>query len=233
MRILYLDDSGKVHANDPSRFVVFGGFSVDEGRWHDLLRQTAGAKAAFFASKGKPNDWEIKSTDFLTSNAWKRGNKRGLRFEIANILRRNHCHVYVGSMEKANAIGQLDESKFVPLIFQRLAANFESEVANEANTGSIVSDWSSHQIDHHISNCITSLIVSNQLKLLRGGVTYGSSSSLLPLQIADLIAGAFQRHLAGQVHLTDFVAALKALKHTNPGITDFRGYPIDSVQHLF
>jgi Protein of unknown function (DUF3800) len=233
MRLLYLDDSGKVHANDPAKFVVFGGFSVDEGRWHHVVRQVAGAKAGFFGAKGKPTDWEIKSIDFLTSNAWKRGNKRGLCFEIVNILKRNGCHIYVASLEKSKAIELLDESKFVPLLFQRLVAKFESEVANEANTGSIVCDWSTYKLDHHISNCTTSLVIANKLNLLRGGVTYGSSSSLLPLQVADLIAGAFQRHLGGQAHLLDFVGALEKLRYTNPGVTDFQGYPIDSILRLF
>jgi hypothetical protein len=136
-------------------------------------------------------------------------------------------------MEKAKAIDELNEMKYLPLLFQRLLANFESQVANEANTGSIVCDWSSYKLDHHISNCVTSLVITNRLKLLRGGVTYGSSSSLIPLQIADLIAGAFQRHLAGQSHLAEFVSELEKMRYTNPGSTDFRGYPIDSVQHLF
>jgi hypothetical protein len=233
MRTLYLDDSGKVHPHDPSKFVVFGGFSVDEGRWHDLVRQVAGAKAGFFGAKGKPYDWEVKSTDFLTSNAWNRANKRGLCFEIVRILKRNDCQVYAATMEKAKAIDSLDELKYVPLLFQRLVANFESQVANEANTGTIVCDWSTHKLDHHISNCTTSLVIANRLNLPRGGVTYGSSSSLIPLQIADLIAGAFQRRLAGQLHLSDFVSTLEDLRYTNPGFTDFRGYPIDSIQNLF
>jgi hypothetical protein len=136
-------------------------------------------------------------------------------------------------LEKSKAVGALDESKFVPLLFQRLVAKFENEVANEANTGSIVCDWSTHKLDHHISNCVTSLVIANKLNLLRGGVTYGSSSSLLSLQVADLIAGAFQRHLGGQVHLSDFIMALEKLRYTNPGATDFQGYPIDSILRLF
>lgn len=70
MRILYLDDSGKVHPNDPAKFVVFGGFSVDEGRWHALIRQLNGVKNRFFPHRSKPYEWEVKSTDFLTSNDW-------------------------------------------------------------------------------------------------------------------------------------------------------------------
>ena len=62
---VYLDDSGKVHTKDPAKFVVFGGCSVDEGRWHDVVRQVAGAKAGFFPAKGKPTDWEVRSIDFL------------------------------------------------------------------------------------------------------------------------------------------------------------------------
>jgi hypothetical protein len=61
MRILYLDDSGKIHPHDPAKVVVFAGFSVDEDSWHQLIRQIAGAKATSFPNRGNPNEWEIKS----------------------------------------------------------------------------------------------------------------------------------------------------------------------------
>ncbi len=128
MRILYLDDSGKIHPHDSSRVVVFAGFSVDEGDWHRVLRQISGAKANFFRPRGNPNSWEIKSVDFLTPNNWRRAYKRRFCFEIAGILGRNGCHVYMVSMEKARAVDALDEAKFLPLALQRLIAKFNNEV---------------------------------------------------------------------------------------------------------
>jgi hypothetical protein len=67
MRILYLDDSGKVHPNDPAKFVVFGGFSVDEGRWRALVRQLNGMKNRFFPRCF--NDW---SPSFIPRLSMKR-----------------------------------------------------------------------------------------------------------------------------------------------------------------
>ena len=233
MKILYLDDSGKVHPNDPARFVVFGGFSVDEGRWHSLVRQLNGVKYRFFPQRSKPYEWEVKSTDFLTSNDWKRAKRRNLCFEVANALERNNARVYVVSMDKSKAIGSLAEARFIPLMFQRLVAKFHSEIVNEANTGSIVCDWSTYQMDHHVSNCVTSMVIVNKLELVRGGVTYGSSASLVPLQVADLIAGAFRRYLEGQNHLQSLQQRLVELRYVRPGETDFQGYPVDSIVNLF
>jgi len=125
MQILYLDDSGKVHVNDNSLAVVFAGFSVDEDRWHSLIRQITGAKAKFFPARGKPHEWEIKSADYLTLNNWLRAKKRQFCFELASILHRNQCRVYSISLEKKNAKDPLEEEKFVPLMLRRLIAKFD------------------------------------------------------------------------------------------------------------
>ena len=233
MRILYLDDSGKIHANHDSTVAVFGGFSIDEGVWHRFVKQVNGAKAYFYPMKPKPYEWEIKSTDFLTANAWKPKARRGLCSEVVRILRRNDCRVYAVTMEKSKAVDTLEESKFVPLAFQRLVAKFNAEVVAEANTGSITCDWSNYPMDHHISNCVTSMVITNGMFHLRGGVTYGSSSSLVPLQVADLIAGTIRRSLEGQRHLNGLAEDFRNLRMTQPGILDVHGYPIDSILKLF
>jgi len=232
MRILYLDDSGKIHPHDPSTVVVFGGFSVDEGDWHRLIRQISGAKGNFFERR-KPRDWEIKSGDFLSRNDWKRGFKRRFCSEIARILRDNHCSVYAVSMDKARAHDALHEAKFVPLALQALIAKFYEELVDNEETGSIVLDWSTYQMDHHITNCLTAMTVVNEMGRLRGGVTYGSSLALPPLQAADLIAGTMRRSLEGQHRLDPLAAEFTALRYANPGRLDLNGYPIDSIAKLF
>src|SRR6266849_4058385 len=201
MRILYLDDSGKVHPNDPAKVVVFAGFSVNEESWHDLIRQINGAKSKLFPHRGSPNDWEIKSTDYLDSNSWKRKKNRQLCFAIPKILRAQGCYVYSVSIEKAKANDTLLEEKFVPLAFQRLIAKFNDEINSADTTGSVVCDWSTHQMDRHLTSCVTAMAVSRYMFRLRGGVTYGSSRALNPLQAADLIAGTLRRSLEGQSHL--------------------------------
>lgn len=102
MQILYLDDSGKVHPNDPAKVAAFAGFSVREDRWHKLLRQVSGLKGKF-AQARKPHEWEVKSDAFLTPNNWQRAKKRNFCFELASILRRNSCRVHVITLEKAKA----------------------------------------------------------------------------------------------------------------------------------
>lgn len=232
MRILYLDDSGKIHAHDASKVVVFAGFSIDESAWHAVLRQITGAKANFFASRGNPHSWEIKSTDFLTKNNWNRAYKRRFCFELPNILKKNGCHVYVASMEKANAVGSLDESKFVPLAFQRLVAKFHHEITSKNTTGSVVCDWSTHKLDQHITQCVSSMVVAKGLWELHGGVTYGSSHALCHLQTADLIAGAFRRVLEGDNRLKDLAEAFRNLRYEHPQ-KDVLGFPVDSIVKIF
>ncbi|MBS0210713.1 MAG: DUF3800 domain-containing protein [Planctomycetes bacterium] len=232
MRILYLDDSGKIHPNDPTSVVVFGGFSIDESNWHRLVRQLNGAKAAFFSNRGNPNDWEIKSSDFLTRNNWNRAKKRQFCHEVASILRRNGCHVYVVSMNKSNATPPLQEPRFVPLAFQRLAAKFHEEVKNHNTKGTIVCDWSTHHLDRHITHCVSSMISTYGMYDLFGGVTYGDSIALPPLQIADLIARTFRITLEGQTYLAQFKALFDAQEFTAPGL-DVLGFDIGSIFKLF
>jgi hypothetical protein len=235
MRILYLDDSGKVHPNDPAKVVVFAGFSVDEESWHDLIRKISGVKARSFPYRGagNPNEWEIKSTDFIDRNSWRRKKNRRFCFSIPNILRATGCYVYSVSMEKAKATDPLREDKFVPLAFQRLIAKFNAEVSSAETTGSIVCDWSTHQLDRHLTNCITGMVVSRFMYRLRGGITYGSSRALAPLQIADLIAGTLRRSMEGHSELDGLANAFRGLHFTSPGQQDSFGFQVDSVFKLF
>ena len=233
MRYLYLDDSGKIHKNDPAKFFVLAGFSIEEGQWHKFTRQVNGAKSNFLPTNGKPYDWEIKSTDFLTANAWKRAKRRNLCHQVVQILGRLGCRVYAASLEKCKAKDALDETKFFPLAFQRLIAKFNSEIISKADTGSIVCDWSTYKMDHHISQCVTSMVITNKMEFLRGGVTYGSSSALPTLQVADLIGGATRRALEGQGHMDALARDLRELRYTDPGGLDVLGHPVDSILRLF
>lgn len=201
MHLLYLDDSGKVHPNDPSRVAVFAGFSVDESMSHRLIRQINGAKARFFPKRGKPHEWEAKSGDFLTPNNWQRAKNRNFCTELVHILQRNDCRVYAISLEKAKAKDELNEEKFVPIMLRRLIGKFNDYVITVNSTGSVVLDWSTHQLDHHITQCVTAMTVVSQMDRLRGGVTYGSSAALPPLQVADILASTFRRNAEGQNHV--------------------------------
>ncbi|MCE9529695.1 MAG: hypothetical protein K8T89_00925, partial [Planctomycetes bacterium] len=130
MRILYLDDSGKIHPNDSTAVAVFAGFSVDENRWHRLIRQITGAKAKHLPARGNddPNAWEVKSGDFLPLNSWLRAKNRRFCFEIVDILERNACKIYCVSLEKSKAKDDLSEEKFIPLCLSRLISKFYDEL---------------------------------------------------------------------------------------------------------
>ena len=228
VQILYLDDSGKVSPSDSSQVAAFAGFSVHERRWHVFLRQISGAKGRF-AAKRKPYEWEVKSGDFLTLNNWNRAKKRDFCFELASILQRSRCRVRAITLEKAKAKDALTEEKFVPVMLQRLIGKFHHQITGDNDTGSVVLDWSTHQMDHHITQCATSMAVVQRMDALVGGVTYGSSAALLPLQVADIIASTFRRHAEGQPHVADLAAAFHALRYSSPDHVDDYGQAMSSV----
>jgi hypothetical protein len=88
-------------------------------------------------------------------------------------------------------------------------------------------------MDRHVTSCVSSLIFSRKLKELRGGVTYGSSMALIPLQLADIIASCFRRVLDGQQHLMPLKQELEKLKYEKVGHVDADGYPINSIFQMF
>lgn len=223
MQLLYLDDSGKVHPNDSAMVAVFAGFSVDEGRWHSLIRQISGAKAHWLPARGKPHEWEIKSADFLTTNNWLRAKKRHFCFELTNILQRNGCRVFSISLEKSKVKDPLLEEKFVPIMLCRLISKFNDCLETTDTTGSVVMDWSTYQLDHHITQCVTAMTVASAMDRLRGGVTYGSSAALPPLQVADIIASALRRDAEGQPHVSEFAERLRELQYSRPDAYDDYG----------
>jgi len=234
VRVLYLDDSGKPHSKHPSRCVAYAGFSVDEADWHALVRHVTGAKARHFPRRGKPTDWELKSVDFLTKNAWNRANNRRFAFEVVDILKRDRCTLYAACFDKALATKPLDEGWVVPLAFQRLAAKFDAELAAAGTRGVIMCDWSTHALDRHVSDCVQSFVLTRGLaSTIIAGVTYGSSRSLIPIQVCDLVAGAFRMWLEGARRLDRLVAELNALRFCRPGVSDALGLPVDSVVNLF
>ena len=42
-------------------------------------------------------------------------------------------------------------------------------------------------MDHHVTQCVVSMTVVRRMDAIVGGVTYGSSAALPPLQVADII----------------------------------------------
>ena len=169
----------------------------------------------------------------MTPNNWQRAKKRNFCLELAGILRRNGCHVYCLSLEKVKAKDPLDPDKFVPLMLRRAVTKFSDEVLTYGTTGSVVLDWSTHQLDHHITNCVTSMTVVENLAHLRGGVTYGSSAALPPLQVADIVASVLRRSIEGQPHVMEIAKAFWDLEYRRVDAVDEFGNPMSSTGKVF
>jgi Protein of unknown function (DUF3800) len=234
--MLYLDDSGKTDPKHPSKYLVYAGLSFNDADWRTLSNRITGAKAGFFPkrAKGRPDDWELKSVDFLVRNAWQRKNNREFCYELVSTLKRSGCSVYGCIAEKARARRRLAETWLVPLMFQRAMAKLYDEMQQTDNaTAMIVCDWSSYKLDHHISDCVGSYAVSRGLDGVFSGVSYASSASTPLVQTADLIAGAFRISYEGGTHLDPLIAKLSALRYTRVGVKCVGGHPMDSVFKVF
>jgi len=73
------------------------------------------------------------------------------------------------------------------------------------------------------------MTVVDQMLRLRGGVTYGSSAALPPLQVADIIALTFRRDAEKQPHIGELAKALKDLQYVRPGAIDEFNNPVSSI----
>jgi len=234
--MLYLDDSGKTDPKHPSKYLVYAGISFNDSEWRTLSNRITGAKAGFFPkrAKGRPNEWELKSVDFLVRNTWQRKNNRDFCYELVSILGRSSCSVYAAVAEKGRAKKQLSETWLVPLMFQRAMAKLYDEMQQTGNASAmIVCDWSSYKLDHHISACVGSYAISRGLDGVFSGVAYASSASTPIVQVADLVAGAFRISYEGGTHLDPLIARLGALRYSRVGVRCVGGHQMDSVFKIF
>lgn len=200
-RVLFLDDSGKPDPGHPSRAVVIGGFSVPSDLVPTLTRRISGAKARFFPNRPSPNSWEIKASEIIKPNPWKRRKNRDFADEIVRILRSVDGTVYSAAITKSRMIHQLTLAQTMPLQIQALAEHFAVECGHHGEMGLIVADWSSHHADEHASHCVASFVASRKLDL-HPSVYYASSMGTPAIQVADLIAALFRRAEEGDLGLT-------------------------------
>ena len=84
--MLYLDDSGAISPKHSSGAVVIGGLSVSSTKVPRLTRRISGAKAHHFPERGRPSQWELKSTDLLTPKAWRNRRNQALVLEVVRIV---------------------------------------------------------------------------------------------------------------------------------------------------
>ena len=111
-RMLFLDDSGHPAPNHASQAVVIGGTAIASTSVRALSRRIAGAKVRHFPNRRHPAKWEIRATDTIRPNAWKRQRNRSLVSSVASYVppRRLPLHptVYYADSTTSQAIQTAD-----------------------------------------------------------------------------------------------------------------------------
>lgn len=199
-RILFLDDSGKPAAAHASLAVAIAGFAIDADVYPVLSRRILGAKKAHFPNRGVPAAWEIKSTDIIKPNPWKRAKNRKFCAEVVRLLRTMGATCYSVTLDKTKMNHRMTLATSMPLQLQALVEHFDAECKAMNRMGMIVSDWSAHHHDQHASRCVASFVGSRGLQV-HPGVYYASSHGSEGVQVCDLLAGVRRRAAEGDGNL--------------------------------
>ena len=209
-RILFLDDSGKPDPNHPSRAVVLGGLSIPSVNVPLLTRRLLGAKARFFPKRGQPSSWELKSSDVVKPNPWRRSKNRNFVAELLRIVDGLGCTVYTAGIDKSRMKHPMALETALPLQVQVLAEHFSVECRVQDAVGIIVVDRSSHHLDAHTSSSVASFVAVNKLPLHRG-VYFAASHTAEALQAADLVSGIRRRRIEGDEALASVADEMAAV----------------------
>lgn len=206
-RILFLDDSGKPSPHDGTSVMVIGGFAIPSENVASFSRRLAGAKGRFFASRGVPGTWELKSRDMIRTKTLRRAKNRNFLGEMRRILAELDCTVYSASIDKSRMFHPMPIQTTTPLQIQALMEHFAVECRALGDIGLIVSDWSSHHLDAHASQCVATYAISRNLPI-HPTLYFANSLSAHSIQVADLIAGIVRRHQEGARDLSDIATHL-------------------------
>lgn len=233
-RVLFVDDSGKPSFNHSSRALVVAGFSVRSAAVPALNRMIAGAKSRFYAQRGDPARWEIKSKRHITPDSWKRSKNRSFLDEVARILAELECTVYSVGIDKRRMLHPMTLQTTMPLQFQVLLEHFAAECRWHRETGLLISDWSNHQDDAHASQSVGSFVTTRRLPL-HPSVYYANSHSSHAIQVADLVAGIRRRSMEGDQNLHNLDKKLGSLRSMSSHfvLRTHEGRPFETSVVLF
>jgi hypothetical protein len=231
-RVLYLDDSGKPDGKHSSGAVVIAGLAMDAVEYAAFSRRVLGAKRKYFPSRGGPQDWEIKSSNYIRNNEWKRANNRNFVAEMIRIARSNGATSYSVCMDKSKMMHPMTLETSMPLQLQALVEHFDAECRQNSKVGLVVVDTSSHQLDQHASKCVSSFVVSRRLGL-HPVVYYAGSKSCEAIQVADLFAAIRRRSLEGDVNLALVDEHVAALRPNSSVVRTFSGRSFTNRIDLF
>jgi hypothetical protein len=233
-RVLFLDDSGKPDLKNASAFTVIAGMSIPSEAVGAFTRRVSGAKGRLVPKRGRPSEWELKTTDFLKPNPWNRAANRDLVFEMLRITRELGGTVYSAAICKARMKNPMAIRQSSWLLVQGIVEHFAAECSALEATGLIVSDWSRHALDEHISNCVAGHVASKNLPL-HPSVYYASSKATVAIQVADLLAGATRMLYEGARHLAALDERMSKVRAVPQGrqVLTHRGYPHKTKILLF
>lgn len=232
-RILYLDDSGKPEPQHPSGAVVIAGFSIDADQYPTLSRRVLGAKRAYFASRGNPETWEVKSTDLVKPNPWRRANNRKFVAELSGIVRGLGGTMCSVTINKSRMKHPMTLATTMPLQLQALVEHFDAECRTLGRIGMVVADWSSHQYDQHASKCVASYVATRRLGI-HPNVYYASSLTTEAIQVADVVAAVRRRAEEGDAAMRVLEGNLRRITAIAQGsCTTVSGRPYNNWVNLF
>lgn len=231
-RVLYLDDSGKPEASHASRAVVIGGLAIDADQYTTFSRRVLGAKGAHYPGRGGPQNWEIKSSNFVRPNEWKRSKNRAFVQEILRITQGVGATTYSVSIEKSKMLHPMTLTTSMPLQLQALVEHFDAECRQQSRLGLVVVDTSNHQLDQHASKCVSSFVVSRKLGL-HPVVYYAGSKSCEAIQVADLFAAIRRRAIEGDTSMAAVASRIAGIRPSASIATTFSGRTFANEIDLF
>jgi len=215
-RILFLDDSGKPDPKHASGAVVIAGFAIDADLYPTLSRRLLGAKRRFYPHRGLPQDWEVKSSQIVKPNEWKRGKNRDFAAEVVRIVEALEGTAFAATIVKSRMKHEMTLATTTPLQLQCLVEHFDAECRTLDRVGMVVSDWSTYRADEHTSRSVASFVASRRKMTVHPCVYYAGSQCSEGIQVADLIAGVRQRAEDGDERLQDLDRQLASIRACCP-----------------
>ena len=217
-RILFLDDSGKPSPNDGTSIMVIGGFAIPSENVATFSRRISGAKGRYFPTRGVPGTWELKSQNIIKTKSLRRSKNRDFLVEMIRILQNLDCTVYSASIDKSRMYHAMPIQTTTPLQIQALMEHFAVECQEFGDIGLVVSDWSSHHLDAHASQCVATFALSRRLPI-HPTLYFANSLSAHAIQVSDLIAGISRRHQEGARELSRVAQGLSRIRSLGSHVT--------------
>ena len=110
---------------------------MDSDDYPALSRRILGAKGRFYSKRGSPKNWEIKSTDFIKPNPWKRAGNRNFCSEVARLLGAANATCFTVSIDKTKMNHPMTLQASMPLQLQALVEHFDAECRTLGRVGMV------------------------------------------------------------------------------------------------